>query len=313
MALIEDTDYNSIQTKVSTILGTGSGNSGYGQTVQSSPVAEGQIVTAVQWQNLRYDIYNCLVHQNGGTPSVVNISTGNTIRQGPTHPYTSYDTQATSIVTNKFNLGALQSAEETVGNWRRTADWGGGNYILDIIFTVDFSSANDARYFFNSGGQIIFESTFTPSTSHPQDTSWSQILSSAGEQPFGGNTTVNFYNINSTSYTAFHTEIATATPYDTRGPNSYVLSAKKNVDGNQLLIKVEYKDQYTDRDGATNIFDDADLVQGTLNLYVKQIRATGVLQPAPDTGNFTIAGPTTLPYTTSATTASQTLTYIPPA
>ena len=59
-SVIVQADYNSIRNKIIAVLGSGSGNSGYGQQsrIQSTAVAEGTTVTINEWANLRYDIIN---------------------------------------------------------------------------------------------------------------------------------------------------------------------------------------------------------------------------------------------------------------
>ena len=69
---IRQADYNDIRNKVINVLGTGSGNSGYGQTVQSTAVAEGFKVSRTDWGKLRWDIINAYRHIFGVDPVTVN-------------------------------------------------------------------------------------------------------------------------------------------------------------------------------------------------------------------------------------------------
>ena len=66
-------DYNTVQTLVTEVLGsglpygpTGSGDVtyGYNQTPSSSLVSAGSLVTAAQWNALANDINTCYQHQN---------------------------------------------------------------------------------------------------------------------------------------------------------------------------------------------------------------------------------------------------------
>jgi hypothetical protein len=61
--IITQAEYNNIRNKVIGVLGTGSGNSGYGQPLNSSAVALGTRVTVNEYANLRFDIINAWVHQ----------------------------------------------------------------------------------------------------------------------------------------------------------------------------------------------------------------------------------------------------------
>ena len=48
--------FNSLQSRVSNIMGTGSGDSGYGQTLASAQVAVTDIVQATDMINLKTDV-----------------------------------------------------------------------------------------------------------------------------------------------------------------------------------------------------------------------------------------------------------------
>lgn len=297
---IEAVDYNSIRNKVIAVLGDGTGTTGYGQTarLQSSAVAANQNVTATQWGNLRFDIFNSLVHQNGTTPSVVQVGTGDPVRYGAGHPNNAYDTLANTITNNRFNLGSGQFVTEALGN-TATADitWASQFYV-DITYT--FSSADVARFFFNSGGQLRIISSFVPSVSTSQTASWASLLTAAGTQPFGGQLPTaglgsplngtNFYRLTSTLQT-YHTSTSSG-PYSS---NTYRLQARANVannssgTANQVFVRVLLSDPYSDPGPPAP----GDAVSGTITITTNMVRASGVLQPAPTAGNFITSGPST--------------------
>ena len=60
--------YNTLQGRVATILGVGSGDKGYNNAVLSSPVAVGNVVTAEDLQYLASDYTKIYVHQTGSLP-----------------------------------------------------------------------------------------------------------------------------------------------------------------------------------------------------------------------------------------------------
>lgn len=300
--IIEAVDYNSIRNKIVAVLGSGSGTSGYGQTarIQSSTITSGNSVTATQWGNLRYDIYNCLVHQNGTTPSIIQVSSGDTIRYGAGHPNNSYDTLATTATTNRFNLGSGQYVTEALSS-KNSGDitWYSQCYV-DITYT--FNSADTARYFFNSGGQLRVTTTFSPSVTKAQTTSWVSTLTSAGTQGIGGQVPstgfgsplngTNFYKLTN-SFQTYHTTTASS-PY---ASNNYRLQAKSNVADNSsgtasiVYIRVLLTDGYVDPPAGVGSFPPEDSVDGTITVSSDMIRPSGVMQPAPATGNFTTSGP----------------------
>lgn len=302
--IIEAVDYNSIRNKIIAVLGTGASNSGYGQDarIQSSSVANGSSVTATQWGNLRYDIYNCLVHQNGTTPSIVRVSTGDPVRYGAGHPNNSYDTFSNTITTNRFNLGSGQFSTASLGTTSWSDTWSVSAYV-DV--TCTWATANDARYFFNSGGQILFlTSKSTGGTS--QSVSWYNVVTSAGTQGFGGQIPTsgfspqngtNFYRLTSTFQT-YHTTTASS-PY---AANTYRLQAKSNVANNAsgtaniVTFRVLLTDGYRDPDdtapsGPGQRTPPDDVVSGTFTIAASMILPGGVMQPAPATGNFVVKGP----------------------
>jgi hypothetical protein len=165
--LIEATDYNNLTwggvqgtytaslTNLAYILGTGNGQFGYGQSVSSiNTVAAAAVVTATQWSGLLTGVNGCLAHQSGSGAqlSIPTIVAGGTIT------YSSIlNTAVTTINTNKalFNAqgttttGATFSPNFTVAATTAAQTW-------TFTRTMTFASANQARYFFNAGGQINF-------------------------------------------------------------------------------------------------------------------------------------------------------------
>ena len=302
--LIEDTDYTTIRNKVINVIGTGSGNSGYGQVTSSTAVSDGVTIAASQWQNLRWDIYNCLVHQNGTTPSIVNVSANERLEYGSGEPNNSYDTFANTVVSNRFNIGSGRFVTENLGSTSSgDINWNLEAYV-DITYT--WSNASFARYFFNAGGKIRVASSYSPFTTTSQTTSWANLLSSAGTQQFGGNTpSINWFNLTSSFQTYY-----TATPSSPYSANRYRLQARCNVGNNSsgtantLIIRVWLRDDYDDPAGQEPAYAPQDNVRGTISVTTSQIRATGPLQPSPTAGNFTIYGPATTGFSSFSTASN---------
>ena len=301
--IIEAVDYNSIRNKVIAVLGTGSGNTGYGQDarINSTAVSAGAAVTALQWQNLRWDLYNILLHQNGTTPSITLVNTGDTVRFGVAHPKNAYDTLSNTITTNRFNLGAGQFIpSDPLGSKSENFAWSSQAYI-DITYT--FSTADTARYFFNSGGKIRISSSFAKTLSNSQNIAWELLLAGAGAQSFGGQDPstgfsplngTNFYRLTN-SFQTYHT----STSSGDYSANNYRLQARSNVADNStgtaniVTIRVLFTDGYFDP--GPNVPQNpppGDSVSGTLTVTSDMIRPTGVMQTPPGVATFTIAGPT---------------------
>jgi len=282
---ISATDYNTIRTKIQNVMAIGTGNFGYGQTTFSSLISAGNSVTKNQWDALRYDIYNAILHQTGSAPSLTTVSVGDVIRYGASQPNFQYDTIADQATANRFNLGTGQFVTEAINTTSFTSSW---YQSVSSTTSVTFATAEQARFFFNAGGKIRFASTRTGGNGEAQNTSWSNLLSTAGTQSFSATPSgVNFFNLTS-SYQTF-AELTGSSAYSN---NKWRLEASCNVSNNSLgtanivNFRITWLDAYTDI-GPTG---PGDLVDGTLTLTVDQVRPAGFLQPS---GTFTIIGPST--------------------
>jgi hypothetical protein len=298
-------DYNAIRNKIVAILGTGVGQQGYGQPVASSGLFAGNNITKSQWDLLRYDLVNARVHQDGVSPSIVTISSGDVVGYGAGYPNTNYDTIAEQSILNRFNIGAGQSVlslatmagETATGVISRTGSWSTQS---QCVLTVTFATANDARYFFNSGGKIRFTSSRTGGVTSAQNTQWTNLLSTtAGTINFGAQTpaAVNFYTL-TTSYQQWYT-VSASSPY---AANFYRIEAlcnctdPTNTNGTASVVtfRITWGDSYLDVDPSPP----GDLVDGTLSLTVEEFKAAGSLIPS---GSFSITSPS---YSISAITAT---------
>ncbi len=222
------------------------------------------------------------------------------------HPITQYDTFANTIVANRFNVGAGQSLTNTKGtvseSWPGTygASW---NTTIRSTIRVQFTSAASARYFFNSGGEIRFNSSRTGSTARAQDLAWTTLLTTAATKAFGGNKPTtgvgtlngqNFYRL--TSSFQEWTATSYSSPYTA---NKWRITARcRDVADNSLgtSADIEFQSEWVDGYVDPGNFpgdtpNDVDKVTGTFSLTVSTLEATGVLQPS-GTGSFAVESPT---------------------
>jgi len=168
---------------------------------------------------------------------------------------------------------------------------------------VYWSNSNDARYWFNSGGQIRISASRSGGTASNQNTSWTSLLSSAGTQNFGAalpntgttpNDGTNWYRTTS-AFQTYYTATASS-PY---GSNNYQLQARcvdqpSNSGGSasQLEIRVLFTDGYVDpgiapiafpgltQTATAGMFPPGDFIDGTLTVNVSSLYATGIMVPA---------------------------------
>ena len=300
---ISVTDYNRIRNKVAMVLGPSTTNPdyGWGQVVRSSPVLEGNKVGATEWNNLRYDIINAWIHLYNTAPSLSSAVQHNLIRGNYLDaPYSQYDAFASVIDANRFGINSSQSVVtteaylETIWPGPYGPSWNTRAY---AVVTVSWTTAEEARHFFNSGGEIRFTSSRSGGTVSNQNASWTQILAAAGTQAFGGARPAqgisgvdgkNFYRLSSGYQTWY--EVSASTPYSA---NRYRITARNPMVTNNnsgtatsVQFQIEWLDDHAAQGGTT-----PDLVDGTLTLTVVVQRAIGTLQP-PGAGNFEISAPT---------------------
>lgn len=296
---IEDTDYNTIQDKAQLLMGTGSGSRGYGQTVQSTDVFQGNLITKAQWDLLKYDIINIKLHQDGTLPPVVNVNFGDPIGYGASAPNTNYDIILNDAIAKRFLVASSQSIVAAKASQTYSTPW---STQAQATLTVTFANANEGRYFFNSGGKIRFTTSLLGASSTPQITAWVNFLSSVGTVSFGADTdpAVNYYTLTNSYQTYYQSFLSSS-----YSANSYKLEARSNVANNstgtatQIELRVSLLDSYIDPDVAFGAsFPPNDVVNGTLTIAASELKASGQLQPS---GTFSITSPT---YSLSSITAS---------
>jgi hypothetical protein len=209
--------FNTMQSATATILGTGSGASGYGQRVSSSPATPGQVLSSTQWNLLREDMRRCWRHQTGTDvsntppsssvlPPAIQLITGSTIVSDLlVTQYTNFTNNgsSTGIVQRKdlHNASQLDPTPTIVTSSRSTA-WGGASQtqVISSTIVVTFpgytpsggtalSGANHMRCFFNAGGSIDIQCTRAGGTSSTKNTTWANMLNGVGKLSFKSNST----------------------------------------------------------------------------------------------------------------------------
>lgn len=209
------TDFNNIQATTNSVLGLGSGQTGYGQTVTSAQVAAGAIITVAQWTTLRADLVKCRKHQtnvdvangaanigaNRGAPcQTLEIITSSTvISEDIRDQYNLFTNGGSGInlertLANAAQLSAATAPSGVANPSQYAGAWGvnaSSTRYLRQIYTVTFggythagglvvSAANHIRCFFNAGGEIRFTSTRSGTANNTKDTDWTNMLSGMG-------------------------------------------------------------------------------------------------------------------------------------
>jgi hypothetical protein len=257
-------------------------------------VFTGNQITRAQWDLLKTDIVNILYHQNGELPGIVTVNSGDVIQFGAGHPNNNYDTLLETAVANRFRVAASQSTVTSRGAATYTSAWSSS---AQFTLTVTFSTADQGRYFFNSGGKIRLNTVISGGSGTSQYNAWVNFLNSAGIRSFGADTdpSVNYYTLTNSFQTYYQSSLST--PYSA---NNYRLEARTNVANNSagtatiLTLRVTLTDAYTDPGAPAP----GDSVDGTITISVEELKAAGILFPS---GSFSITSPA---YSLSVITAS---------
>jgi hypothetical protein len=283
---ITASDYNTFATNINTIIGTGSADSGYGNT-EVAAVSAGATITAAQWNALLSALQKGANHQ--GT-TLTNAS--NTVAQGGNIlPLSNLEADITLITNNKANVDASNMSTDTGVTSSRTASWTG---TVQHILTVTFASANAARHFFNSGGEIRFAGSRSGGSSTDQNTDWTNLLSNAGTVKFAETSTTytgsggTAASVGFDDLTTSNQQIFTATGQGNYSANDWTIEAKANAaygSATVLTFTVYFKDDHAAQTGtytggglgtAPNEgtgWTGADSVDGTLTSTITTLRA----------------------------------------
>jgi hypothetical protein len=284
-----------IQNKAESLLGPGAATRGYNQPILSSDVFPGNQITRTQWDLLKTDIVNILYHQTGELPNIITVNPGDVIVYGAGNPNTNYDTLLETAAINRFRVAASQSVVTSKGAATYTNAWSSS---AQFTLTVTFSTADQGRYFFNSGGKIRLNTVISGGTGNSQHNAWVNFLNSVGIRSFGADTdpSINYYTLTNSFQTYYQNSLST--PYSS---NNYRLEARTNVANNStgtatiLTLRVTLTDAYVPQGAAPA---PSDQVDGTMTISVEELKAAGTLFPS---GSFSIISPA---YSLSVITAS---------
>ena len=180
--VITATDYNNFVSNVNAVIGTGTGDKGYGLS-EVSTVSVGGTIQASDWNGLLSGLQKAANHQGTTLTNASNsVSTGGNIV-----PLSNLEADITLIDTNRLNAsgGNMSTGVAGVTSTRSTA-W---TTNVSHVFTVTYASANAARHFFNSGGKIKMTFARSGGTSSNQNTSWTNLFSDLGTVTMSANGT----------------------------------------------------------------------------------------------------------------------------
>ena len=251
--LIIANDYNVIQSKIALVLGSGSGTKGYGQTIASNQVGQFSKITVAQWTVLRSDIARARQHQTGvdlGTraPEDPGYVAGSDLPI-PTVSKQVKDTwrSAYLAMANDADTNFLvspppvgqYSVSDLVTPQIRNTSWNG---TITQSLSVTWTTADEARYFFNSGGLFQFEAERSGGSAGLKNATWTAMLSSMGTISMnhtqttctgtGTTSSLGFYDLTTTNNLIFEKDA----PAGAYAPNKYYIYARVNSTSDRRVV-----------------------------------------------------------------------------
>ena len=272
--------YNNLQSRVATVIGTGSGDSGYGQSLNSSQVATSEVVTATHMTLLFADLDAGRKHQtNVGTTEIALIAATDIIEDANNinkKGVAEYENLTTTLETERFECEPNQATVESPITGAYSVAWNGQ---LDHIVNVTFTDSNHARNFFNAGGEIRFAANITPVGSESKTIDWATMLANMEVIKFDYFHTHNGAGSGTGAAIGFH-QLTTSYQqiFDKQGTgqyieNHYIIEAKGNVATPDV---VTFRINFNDDDPTDPGTPTDEFVTGTLTSLITQFRATGV-------------------------------------
>ena len=302
MADITAARINNLQSSISLILGNGSGQNGYGQPITSVPVTNtGDIVEAADMNAIYADILKARIHQVGpgdigiaevlagpALNSLDNDTRGNIVAEttsdyidndgiistdpdGFKKGIEDFEGLMNSVIADKAIMHPTQAVLEAGISSARSSTWNG------LIFhevAVTFSSADERRFFFNTGGEIRLSANNTGARL-PKGLDWNELCSQVGVIKFGSESTISTtsggssignYNL-SGAFQNIYQKIGSGTYSSIYAGNIYTVKARSDID-TRIIFRIEFNDVVFDNNVDNN-------VDGRLESTIQHYRANG--------------------------------------
>lgn len=302
--LIQAATYNAYAALINSIyadtnagsVDENSADYGYGQLTTIPSVIIGNNITAAQWTALFSKITACGLHQGVNiSPIPSSVSTGDLITAYNEYLTTTTLTDVVSrLIANRLivTVGDLASVSEPTQTSATT--WSTG---LEYTFSMDFSTWDNARHYFNTGGSIVIGGAHPAGT--PADTFWHDIFVSMGSLKFTWHNTIpangagpgsdkGFYDLTTTYSKIYQRSTTSGSPgYYT---NNYIaiyakLNAAPGTNG-----RIDFLIQLLDNDITP------DTKTAGTQYFISTLTSTGIVSTISYTGstNFTAGSFTTI-------------------
>ena len=301
MADITASRINNLQSSIELILGSGSGENGYGQSVSSAPVNNtDDTVDATDMNNLYADILTARIHQVGpGDSSIAQVIQNENIVAENTSSYyldqvdvvgnrpagasedpdgfkkgiIAFETLMTQVQTDKALLDDSQSTLEPAISSARTSTWNG---LIYHEVAVTFSSADARRFFFNAGGELRISANNT-SASTAKGLDWTTLCSEVGTVKFSATSTTSVGGSGSAignygltpGFKTIYQKIGSGTNQGVYAGNIYTVKARSDI-ATRIIFRIEFND-------VAQVGNIDNNVDGRLESTLQHKRATGTV------------------------------------
>jgi hypothetical protein len=294
MAEITAARLNNLQSRIELILGNGAGQNGYGQLIASANVLNdgNDIISGDDLNNIYADMIRARIHQVG--PGDIEIAevvkdlniiaeetsffvndAGATIvdAEGVKKGIADFERLMTRIEADKFLVHTSQAAIEPKITSVRTSAWNG------LIFhevQVNFTSEDNRRHFFNTGGEIWIQTSNNGAIT-PKGLDWAQLCNEIGTVKFSANSTISTgsggvsnsignYNLTSASQQIYQ-KVGSGNNSGIYAGNLYTIRAR--LDG---PLRITFRIEFNDVAFVGSVDNNVD---GRLESKITQYRAVG--------------------------------------
>lgn len=292
MAEITAARINNLYERIRLILGSGAGDSGYGQNLLSERVNnQVGVVSADDVNRIYADMIKARVHQTGpGDPGIAEVvkdlnviaedtsffvDDNGTITDDPDGTLkglSDFESVMSRIENDKFIIHPSQAVLEVGSTDKIFRPWNG---LRTQTVSVTFQNENHRRFFFNSGGELRFSAT-NSGASTPKGLDWSQLLSEVGTVSFNRSRTISSGDSNGTNIGNYQLTTAPQMIYQRVGSgtnsgiyagNVYSIKARYSAEQpNVIVFDIEFND-------VAFVGDIDNDVDGSLESVVQQYRA----------------------------------------
>ena len=177
--IIEDTEWNAIQTTIARVLGAPDGSIldlGYNTpgSITSAQVANNATILGSHWNTLRTDVNIAIRNQTGSNTALVTKGTSDIIFSSD---FTLLAGQIATADTNRGNVSDGELVFQNGPDGTFTAAWASSTVFEGRIA---FGTNAQFRGFWNAGGRIVFSASRSGGSATTHNASWTNLLDSMG-------------------------------------------------------------------------------------------------------------------------------------